>query len=98
MGHRVPHYVNQDRLSLSITTMNKKIIGTIIGAGLAVFVILVVAGLTITKLSPAHIQVLDFNVEHTSGYIFTLHYVLSGHVINTGRSTFSNIQLKMVWK
>jgi hypothetical protein len=43
-----------------------------------------------------HVKILDFKAEHTGGLIFTLHYVVSGHVINDGGSNSNVVQLALV--
>lgn len=46
-------------------------------------------------LSPARVTLLDSNVEHTAGYIFTIHWLLTGHVINQGGSNSGVVQLSL---
>jgi hypothetical protein len=42
------------------------------------------AGTTTTAFTPARIQVVDYNLQHTEGQFFTIHYDLTGQVMNRG--------------
>jgi len=35
----------------------------------------------------ANVQIVNLNAVHTEGYIFTIHYVISGRAVNSGGST-----------
>ena len=45
--------------------------------------------------SPANVQILDSNIQHTEGQIFTLHCVISGHVIDNGGTESGPIRLRI---
>jgi hypothetical protein len=42
------------------------------------------AGTTTTPFTPARIQVVDYNLQHTEGEFFTIHYDLTGQLMNRG--------------
>jgi hypothetical protein len=48
------------------------------------------------KPKPSHVIVLDVKAEQTGGVIFTLHFVVNGHVINDGGSNSNVVQLALI--
>jgi hypothetical protein len=48
------------------------------------------------KPKPSHVIILDVKAEQTGGVIFTLHFVVNGHVINDGGSNSNVVQLALI--
>jgi hypothetical protein len=48
-----------------------------------------------TSTNPAQIEILVFNVDHTSGYIFNTNWVAWGEVENTGGSTSDPVSVQI---
>lgn len=53
------------------------------------------ANATASSKNPARIQLLFFRTDHTSGYIFTTHYVVWGRVANTGGASSAPISVRI---
>ena len=76
--------------------MDKRTIASIIVGGLAVILILLTVQWYYNNYlvaKPANVQIIDHNLVHTSGSIFTLHYIESGRVVNSGGSASNPVMI-----
>jgi hypothetical protein len=80
---------------------SKKIVIALVAIA-AIGVIVVLPYLSLNRGSvigqPASVQIVDHNVAQTGGYIFTLHYVASGTVVNNGGSASNPVVILITIK